>query len=99
MIPEPKRPNAPTLVDVDSIPDRQCDWGREWDGDYHDGYICRVCGECSDCISCNRDWRASLDCARNVAEKDNRVRDREYRRLLAKYEAQMEYYWEITSDS
>ncbi|OBF77059.1 hypothetical protein [Mycolicibacterium fortuitum] len=98
MIPPPTPPPPLELEDVDSIPDQAHDWGREWESDYHSGRVCNVCGENSECLSCYPNSKAleEMDCLRAQAEDRNFIREREHRAATARYEAQMDYYREIT---
>lgn len=78
-IPTPKPPTPVELIDIDTIPDEQCNWrdGNEWESEIHLGYRCDRCNEISECIFCHEN-QPNTECARNRAKEDNRIRQREY---------------------
>ncbi|MFD7247864.1 hypothetical protein ACFV6Y_38705 [Streptomyces massasporeus] len=99
MIPQPTPPPPLELEDVSSIPDQPHDWGREWEGDPHSGRVCKVCGVLSECTSCNPNALDSPDCLRCQAENRNCIQERTHRNATVRYEAQMDYYNEISKGS
>lgn len=98
MIEPPKKPVEPEYEDLSAIPDLQCEWDEDgWDGDYHNGYVCAVCGEHTECYMCAKgNVKVNLDCLRNQAEGRNFARRRAYEKTWERYEAQMAYYRELT---
>lgn len=99
MIPPPTPPPSLELEDVDSIPDQLHDWGESWDGDTHGGRICKVCETYSACTWCDSTALDDPDCLREQADNRNQVRLSEHRTATVRYEAQMDYYREITKGS
>ncbi|AEK09528.1 hypothetical protein LITTLEE_148 [Mycobacterium phage LittleE] len=95
-IPPPRPPIEPEYEDVDSFPDQAHDWGGEWEEGYHGGFVCNACKECSDCSWCDQDVPDGVDCLRNQADMRNQIKRIAYNRALLRYEAQMDYYREIT---
>lgn len=93
----PDKPTEPEYENIDYIPHYPHTWDKEWDGDYHQGRICSVCGEHSDCDMCNpKALNADdFDCWRNLAEERNYKSRKEYEGALARYEAQMEFWRSI----
>lgn len=83
------------IVPLSEVPDQFHDWGEEWDSDHHGGYVCKVCGESSACISCNKKWKDDTGCLRNQIEEGNRILIKTYNDELQKYNHQAEYYNEV----
>jgi len=93
------KPSEPQYEDVSAIPDKPHSWGREWDGDYHQGRVCDDCGEYSECDMCHRDAYDGVDCLRVQADDRNDELQRGYRKALERYEAQMDYYRTLTEEN
>ena len=97
-LPRPVEPEVPEVEELIGIPDKPHTWGERWDGDHHQGRICVDCEEYSDCDMCNSHAYDEVDCLRIQADDRNSVARHTYAKEMERWEAQMDYWREITGN-
>jgi hypothetical protein len=106
-IPKPTKPEPPVLEPLDGIPDQAHRWILDEDGDidvfqvegdYHNGPRCADC-QLGACEHCEPGIYEDVTCLREQADNRNRKRERDYRKAMERYEAQMDYWRELTGEA